>query len=113
MSFLSITSCSIKTSYHVECENHLQYQCHFVKHKLPFFCYTPANKKVWGINKFTKKLIRPNYVPNNELLDFLSRVPDDEEMADYRELKLISVAEVQSSPQKGKSAGGKKKQKQN
>jgi len=52
-------------------------------------------------------------VPNNELLDFLSRVPDDEEMADYRELKLISVAEVQSSPQKGKSAGGKKKQKQN
>merc|ERR1712062_490601 len=43
---------------------------------------------IWGINKFSKKLIRPNYVPNNELLDFLSRVPDDEELIDYREMKL-------------------------
>lgn len=30
---------------------------------------------IWGINKFTKKL-RTNDEPNNELLDFLSRVPD-------------------------------------
>lgn len=42
---------------------------------------------VWGINKFSKKLFRPNYVPNNEVLDFLSRVPDDEEIQDRRELK--------------------------
>lgn len=67
---------------------------------------------MWGINKFTKKLIRPDFVPNNELLDFLSRVPDDEEIVDYRELKLMSNQE-ESSPQKGKSTGGKKKQKQN
>ena len=66
--------------------------------------------KVWGINKFTKKLIRPDFVPNNELLDFLSRVPDDEEILDYRELKLMSAPE-ESSPQKGKPT--KKKQKQN
>ena len=59
---------------------------------------------MWGINKFTKKLIRPDFVPNNELLDFLSRVPDDEEIVDYRELKLMSNQE-ESSPQKGKSAG--------
>ncbi len=45
---------------------------------------------VWGINKFTKKLIRPNYVPNNELLDFLSRVPDDEALADGRELRPLA-----------------------
>ena len=32
----------------------------------------------WGINKFTKKLIAPDSNPNNELLDFLSRVPNDE-----------------------------------
>ncbi len=28
----------------------------------------------WGLNKFTKKLIRPNFVNNNEVMDFLSRV---------------------------------------
>ena len=66
---------------------------------------------MWGINKFTKKLIRPDFVPNNELLDFLSRVPDDEEILDYRELKQLNAPE-ESSPQKAKP-GAKKKQKQN
>ncbi|XP_067136753.1 multiple C2 and transmembrane domain-containing protein-like isoform X5 [Centruroides vittatus] len=41
----------------------------------------------WGINKFTKKLRNPNAIPNNELLDFLSRVPDNEEKIEYRDLK--------------------------
>lgn len=31
----------------------------------------------WGINKFTKKLRKPNAIDNNELVDFLSRVPDN------------------------------------
>ena len=74
--------------------------------------FEQTSELVWGINKFTKKLVRPDFVPNNELLDFLSRVPDDEEKADHREPKLISATE-ESSPQKGKSTGGKKKQKQN
>lgn len=34
----------------------------------------------WGINKFTRKLLRPHSIDNNELLDFLSRVPDDEQL---------------------------------
>ena len=34
----------------------------------------------WGINKFTRKLLRPHSIPNNEALDFLSRVPDDEQL---------------------------------
>ncbi|KAH3839143.1 hypothetical protein DPMN_112567, partial [Dreissena polymorpha] len=34
----------------------------------------------WGINKFTKKLRAPHAIPNNELLDFLSRVPSDREI---------------------------------
>ena len=57
---------------------------------------------IWGINKFSKKLIRPNYVPNNELLDFLSRVPDDEELIDYREMKLENEqsGSVHASPTK-------------
>uniref|UniRef100_A0A3B5MI47 C2 domain-containing protein n=1 Tax=Xiphophorus couchianus TaxID=32473 RepID=A0A3B5MI47_9TELE len=32
---------------------------------------------LWGINKFTKKLRNPYCIDNNELLDFLSRVPSD------------------------------------
>ena len=34
----------------------------------------------WGINKFTKKIRKPNAIPNNEALDFLSRVPSDPEL---------------------------------
>lgn len=30
-----------------------------------------------GVNKFTKKLRDPYMIDNNELLDFLSRVPSD------------------------------------
>lgn len=32
---------------------------------------------VLGINKFTKKLRNPYSIDNNEVLDFLSRVPTD------------------------------------
>jgi len=42
---------------------------------------------VWGINKFTKKIRKPNAVGNNELLDFLSRVPSDPELKQRRRLK--------------------------
>ncbi|XP_055555686.1 multiple C2 and transmembrane domain-containing protein 1 isoform X6 [Falco cherrug] len=42
---------------------------------------------VWGINKFTKRLRSPYAIDNNELLDFLSRVPSDVQMVQYHELK--------------------------
>lgn len=38
----------------------------------------------WGINKFTKKLRNPNAIANNEVLDFLSRVPDTDEKVIYK-----------------------------
>lgn len=38
---------------------------------------------IWGIIKFTKRIIRPHVVSNNEVLDFLSRVPDDEELVRF------------------------------
>lgn len=38
---------------------------------------------VWGINKFTKKLRNPNSIDNNEVLDFLSRVPSDVQKVQY------------------------------
>nr|XP_025038190.1 multiple C2 and transmembrane domain-containing protein 1 isoform X1 [Pelodiscus sinensis] len=42
---------------------------------------------VWGINKFTKKLRSPYAIDNNEVLDFLSRVPSDVQVVQYQELK--------------------------
>ncbi|XP_054209463.1 multiple C2 and transmembrane domain-containing protein 1 isoform X29 [Homo sapiens] len=38
---------------------------------------------VWGINKFTKKLRSPYAIDNNELLDFLSRVPSDVQVVQF------------------------------
>ena len=35
---------------------------------------------LWGTNKFLKKLIKPWAINNNELADFISRVPDNEEL---------------------------------
>ena len=35
---------------------------------------------LWGVNKFTKKLRKPNAIANNELLDYLSRVPSDRDL---------------------------------
>uniref|UniRef100_A0A8C6VUK7 Multiple C2 and transmembrane domain containing 1 n=1 Tax=Nothobranchius furzeri TaxID=105023 RepID=A0A8C6VUK7_NOTFU len=43
---------------------------------------------IWGVNKFTKKLRDPYTIDNNELLDYLSRVPSDVQVVQYRELKL-------------------------
>ncbi|KAF3701725.1 Multiple C2 and transmembrane domain-containing protein 1 [Channa argus] len=42
----------------------------------------------WGVNKFTKKLRDPYMIDNNEILDFLSRVPSDVQVIQYRELKV-------------------------
>uniref|UniRef100_A0AAR2JM28 Multiple C2 and transmembrane domain-containing protein 1 n=1 Tax=Pygocentrus nattereri TaxID=42514 RepID=A0AAR2JM28_PYGNA len=53
---------------------------------------------VWGINKFTKKLRNPYLIDNNELLDFLSRVPSDVQVVQYKELKT----EHRQSPNKRK-----------
>ncbi|XP_030622951.1 multiple C2 and transmembrane domain-containing protein 1 [Chanos chanos] len=53
---------------------------------------------LWGVNKFTKKLRNPYMIDNNELLDFLSRVPSDVQLVQYKELKL----EPGQSPNKRK-----------
>ncbi|KAL2088372.1 hypothetical protein ACEWY4_015271 [Coilia grayii] len=42
---------------------------------------------LWGINKFTKKIRKPYAIENNEVLDFLSRVPSDVQKAQYSELR--------------------------
>ncbi|XP_071610368.1 multiple C2 and transmembrane domain-containing protein 2 isoform X2 [Heliangelus exortis] len=45
---------------------------------------------IWGINKFTKRLRNPHAIDNNELLDFLSRVPSDVQKVQRAELKPYS-----------------------
>lgn len=43
------------------------------------------------INKFTKRFRKPKgYVDNNELADFISRLPSDPELMQYRELRNLS-----------------------
>uniref|UniRef100_A0A6P7FUY8 Multiple C2 and transmembrane domain-containing protein-like n=1 Tax=Diabrotica virgifera virgifera TaxID=50390 RepID=A0A6P7FUY8_DIAVI len=42
---------------------------------------------LWGVNKFFRRILRPHSVPNNEILDLLSRIPDDE-MLTY--IKLLA-----------------------
>ncbi|KAM3966599.1 multiple C2 and transmembrane domain-containing protein [Aphomia sociella] len=41
-----------------------------------------------GLYKFTRKFLKPDRVPNNDLLDFISRVPDNEISKQWRELKV-------------------------
>ncbi|XP_053557469.1 multiple C2 and transmembrane domain-containing protein 1 [Bombina bombina] len=53
---------------------------------------------LWGINKFTKKIRCPYAIDNNELLDFLSRVPSDVQVVQYHELK----PDANQSPSKKK-----------
>ncbi|XP_066558075.1 multiple C2 and transmembrane domain-containing protein 2 isoform X2 [Amia ocellicauda] len=46
---------------------------------------------LWGINKFTKKLRNPYAIDNNEILDFLRRMPSDIQKVQYSELKPAST----------------------
>jgi len=60
---------------------------------------------LWGINKFTKKLRSPHAIPNNELLDFLSRVPDDDQVVMYKELKPFTLTDSEKRGHKKKKSG--------
>ncbi|XP_078283281.1 multiple C2 and transmembrane domain-containing protein 2-like isoform X2 [Rhinoraja longicauda] len=53
-------------------------------------CFVPLRYLllIWGIHKFTKKLRNPYAIENNELLDFLSRVPSDVQKVQQAELRL-------------------------
>ncbi|KAJ2944232.1 hypothetical protein O0L34_g18212 [Tuta absoluta] len=42
----------------------------------------------WGVHKYFRKILRPDKVPNNEILDLLSRVPDDVTLLECKELPI-------------------------
>ncbi|KAK3548644.1 hypothetical protein QTP70_015932 [Hemibagrus guttatus] len=50
---------------------------------------------LWGVNKFTKKLRNPYAIENNELLDFLRRVPSDVQKVQYCELRAPGIQSAQ------------------
>lgn len=52
---------------------------------------------IWGVNKFTKKLRNPYTIDNNEILDFLKRVPSDVQKVQYTALRAPTS---QSQPRK-------------
>ncbi|XP_029909758.1 multiple C2 and transmembrane domain-containing protein 2 [Myripristis murdjan] len=52
---------------------------------------------IWGVNKFTKKLRNPHTIDNNEILDFLKRVPSDVQKVQYSELRAPTT---QSQPRR-------------
>ncbi|XP_002005176.3 multiple C2 and transmembrane domain-containing protein isoform X1 [Drosophila mojavensis] len=59
----------------------------------------------WGLMKFSRRILRPNTIPNNELLDFLSRVPDNEEINQYRELPPSAATDLARNNPKKKLKG--------
>ncbi|CAH0729575.1 unnamed protein product, partial [Brenthis ino] len=61
----------------------------FVMYLIPFnyICL------IWGVHKYMRKFIRPNHIPNNEILDLLSRIPDDETVMECEELPLGDISE--------------------
>ncbi|XP_041651749.1 multiple C2 and transmembrane domain-containing protein 2 [Cheilinus undulatus] len=59
----------------------------FVATTLLYFIPLKYIVLVWGINKFTKKLRNPYTIDNNEILDFLQRVPSDVQKVQYSALR--------------------------
>ncbi|CDW51769.1 Putative conserved plasma membrane protein [Trichuris trichiura] len=60
---------------------------------------------IWGLNKFTKRLRDPNAVQNNELLDFLSRIPSEDEQRMFEEVPY-EVRTTKSGSKKQRSSQG-------
>uniref|UniRef100_A0A3B5B0R5 Multiple C2 and transmembrane domain-containing protein 2-like n=1 Tax=Stegastes partitus TaxID=144197 RepID=A0A3B5B0R5_9TELE len=59
----------------------------FVSAALLYFIPLRYIVLIWGVNKFTKKLRNPYTIDNNEILDFLKRVPSDVQKVQYSALR--------------------------
>lgn len=70
----------------------------FVATSLLYFIPLRYLVLIWGVNKFTKKLRNPYNIDNNEILDFLKRVPSDVQKVQYSSLQ----APAGSQPRKKK-----------
>ncbi|XP_010783169.1 multiple C2 and transmembrane domain-containing protein 2-like [Notothenia coriiceps] len=52
---------------------------------------------IWGVKKFTKRLLNPHTIDNNEILDFLKRVPSDVQKVQH---SAIRAPTSQNQPRK-------------
>ncbi|XP_061534272.1 multiple C2 and transmembrane domain-containing protein 2 isoform X2 [Phycodurus eques] len=71
----------------------------FVATSLLYFIPLRYIVLIWGVHKFTKKLRNPYAIDNNELLDFLKRMPSDVQKVHYNALRAPSS---QNLPRKKK-----------
>lgn len=55
-----------------------------------------------GLNKFSKRLRNPHYVENNEITDFLSRCPTNQQLDEWRELSSHTPKSRGKAYRKGK-----------
>nr|XP_019933866.1 PREDICTED: multiple C2 and transmembrane domain-containing protein 2-like isoform X1 [Paralichthys olivaceus]XP_019933873.1 PREDICTED: multiple C2 and transmembrane domain-containing protein 2-like isoform X1 [Paralichthys olivaceus]XP_019933881.1 PREDICTED: multiple C2 and transmembrane domain-containing protein 2-like isoform X1 [Paralichthys olivaceus] len=69
----------------------------FVSTALLYFVPLRYIVLIWGVNKFTKKLRNPYAIDNNEILDFLKRVPSDVQKVQY---SVLRAPTSQSQPRK-------------
>ncbi|XP_045450634.1 multiple C2 and transmembrane domain-containing protein-like [Melitaea cinxia] len=100
--------------------SHIERLYNLVTFKVPFLSYVtmilliaasavlfviPFNYLLMGLGiyKFTRKYLNPARVPNNDLLDFLSRVPDNEMLKDWKELGVPEPNQDQQSSKLVKS----------
>lgn len=63
---------------------------------------------VYGVHKFTKRLLRPHAVSSNELMNFLSRVPDDVQLAKCKPLPVFDPQLLKEEEEKAakRNSGG-------
>lgn len=66
---------------------------------------------IYGIHKFTKRLLRPNHIPSSEIKNFLSRVPDDPTLQKCKKLpiydpRILTEEEEKAAGKLEKDLGG-------
>ncbi|KIH58373.1 hypothetical protein ANCDUO_11422, partial [Ancylostoma duodenale] len=71
-------------------------------HKTAQLVHKIKRQREGSINKFTKKLRNPHYIDNNEVLDYLSRIPCDKELREWREFKVTPSANGREKEKKPK-----------
>ncbi|CAG7817684.1 unnamed protein product [Allacma fusca] len=49
----------------------------------------------WGLHRFLRPLIRPNFTPTNELFNLIVRVPDNQELLQFKPIRVLSSPDVQ------------------
>ena len=55
---------------------------------------------MYGLHKFTKRIVRPNHIPSSEIKNFLSRVPDDPSLQKCKPLSIFDPVLLKEEEEK-------------